>query len=220
MKDLSQYNISFPYGATTPPYSPAHPHRGADRKCPIGTPVIINGVTIGLTGNSGSYNGQPYAPHCHIQAWVGDVANTRNPAPYEFKGGTVINTGVGPQWGNFVTILVDGVNVTYAHLSKINVKKGDRIPQGEPMVPWNNSQTYNLMYHCLTPAIAERARKANFVGYFGLQGNGSWPQDKALDAIITSQQWGLLKQEAFPAGGNIAAGTYLKINKDDVKEVT
>jgi hypothetical protein len=61
---------------------------------------------------------------------------------------------------------------------------------------WNNGITYNLMYHCLTPAIAERAKAANFVGYFGLQDGRE--SNQALDEIITSQQWGLLKQEAFP----------------------
>lgn len=97
------------------------------------------------------------------------------------------------------------------HIYRLKTYKEE---EDEPM--WNNGQTYNLMYWCLTPAIAERAREADFVGYFGLQ--DGWEQDKALDAIITSQQWGLLKQEAFPAGGNVPAGTYLRIDKSDIVE--
>lgn len=125
---LKDYPISFPYNSADAPYSLLHRHRGADRACPIGTPIVIGSTTIGLTGNSGQSSG----PHCHIQAWVNEPSNTRNPAPYEFKPGEVVQAGVSSDFGNYITIDVGGVNVSYCHLSQINVKVGQVI--GDDMV--------------------------------------------------------------------------------------
>jgi len=124
----SDYSINFPYGATSAPYSSAHPHRGDDRPCPIGTPVVIGGVTIGLTGATGMVSG----PHLHIQEWESDYANTRKPQN-AFAPGTVTNIDpAGTQgdgsFGKFVTIqTTDGWNDSYCHLSQINVIKGQVI---------------------------------------------------------------------------------------------
>lgn len=86
----------------------------------------------------------------------------------------------------------------------------------EDMSKMNTGIIYNMMYWCLTPAIAERAKADNFKNYFGhLAGMET---NQAIDIMITSHQWGLLKQEAFPLGGNVPPGTYLKVNKADVIE--
>jgi len=129
MKSLIDYPINFPYGATTAPYSPAHPHRGDDRACPVGTPIVIEGVTIGLTGMTGWATG----PHCHIQEWHNINTNVRKPQN-AFRAGTVVKTGVHNQFGNFIDIKTsDGWVDTYAHLSKINVTVGQVIKKGEAM---------------------------------------------------------------------------------------
>lgn len=128
MIDAVSYPINFPYGATTAPYSSTHPHRGDDRACPMGTPIIINGVTIGLTGDSG----QAIGPHLHIQEWQGDYAITRKPQN-AFKAGTVVNIDpTGTQgdgsFGLFITVqTADGWNNSYCHLSEIHVIKGQII---------------------------------------------------------------------------------------------
>lgn len=125
--NASDYPINFPYGSSDPPYSTAHRHRGDDRPCPEGTPIVMDGVTIGLTGHTGEYQGVAYLPHLHIQEWQGDFANTREPQN-SFEGGTVVQAGTLSEFGNYVTIQTsDGWNDSYCHLSKINVKVGDEV---------------------------------------------------------------------------------------------
>lgn len=123
MKDLAQYKITFPYGATSPPYSSTRPHRGDDRACPIGTPILIGSTNVALTGNTGLSTG----PHCHVQEWQNLKSNTRKPQN-AFKGGLVYEVKTAADLGNYVTIRAeDGWNTTYAHLSKINVTKGQTV---------------------------------------------------------------------------------------------
>lgn len=100
-------------------------HRGNDRPCPSGTPIIISGVTIGLTGATGLVSG----PHLHTQACTAgrNYADDFDPGPYEFKNGTVVSAGWHSQFGNHIVIRVGGVDITYAHLSKINVSVGQTI---------------------------------------------------------------------------------------------
>lgn len=124
----SDYEVTFPYGATSAPYSSAHPHRGDDHPCPAGTPLVINGVTLGLTGATGKVIGA----HLHIQEWQGDYATTRKPQN-AFQPGTVTNidpngTQGDGSFGKFITIqIADGWNDTYCHLSRINVTVGQVI---------------------------------------------------------------------------------------------
>jgi hypothetical protein len=120
------YVISFGYGAQDGYwYGPngivGSYHKGNDRPTPSGEPIVIGDTTIGLTGASGKVSG----PHLHTQAWIGSpTSGDRDPTPYEFKGGTVVATGLADQWGNYITIEVDGVNLTYAHLRQIFVSTG------------------------------------------------------------------------------------------------
>lgn len=119
------YPVTFPYGATSDPYSPTRPHRGDDRPTPMNTPVLLDGQQVALTGNTGMTSG----PHIHIQEWTGSVANTRKPQN-SFKGGKVmtVSNDVNQQWGKHITIKnADGWMTTYAHLNQINVQAGQVI---------------------------------------------------------------------------------------------
>jgi len=127
MSDIQSYPVNFEYGATSAPYSAARPHRGRDRAAPTGTSITIGSTIIGLVGMTGWATG----PHLHTQAGT-DIGcqNTFNPSSVEFEPGTVVNIGWGDQWGNFVTMQVGSNYVTYCHLSKISVTRGQVIKGG------------------------------------------------------------------------------------------
>ncbi len=145
--NIDQYPIDFPYGATSEPYSPAHPHRGNDYPL-VFEPVIIQGTQIGKSGNSGSYKGQTYAPHCHVQAGRDEWAQTTiDSKPYVGKPGTVEKTGNGSEWGNYVAIRVGDVNVFYCHLSRIDVKVGQVIEEENDMI--KNEDEADLLYRSI-----------------------------------------------------------------------
>lgn len=131
MKDISQYPITFPFGATTPPYSPSKPHLGVDRKTPeIGVSVLVNGQLIGLTGNSGKSSG----PHHHLQrVQNGMVVNPGNGGFDIPKPSVVFAVGETPIIGKYIRIRdAQGVEWSHFHLSDIRVKVGDRV--GEDMI--------------------------------------------------------------------------------------
>jgi len=124
--NADNYPITFAYGDVDGVYyTNLNPHRGNDRPTPSGTPVVIGGVTIGLTGNTGLTSG----PHIHLQAGYDEwCQSTVEPSPYEFQPGTVTSAGYGSQWGNYIIIrTLSGVYICYAHLSQINVQEGQVI---------------------------------------------------------------------------------------------
>lgn len=130
------YPVYFPYGATSPPYSAAHPHLGDDCCNVWGEEVEIEGIVIGLVGATGdAYDsegrrGTKAAAHLHSQEWLSSVTNTRKPQN-KFKPGIVVAAGTASEWGNYVTIRNDdGWNTTYAHLEKVFVNPGQLITGG------------------------------------------------------------------------------------------
>lgn len=129
-KTAQDYPVTFGYLAKTTLNGQPYTHRGTDRKCPTGTPIVISGTTIGLTGNTGLTTG----PHLHLQAGT-DLAcqNTVNPEPYAFKVGKVValRTVDEKAWGKYITIQVGAKYITYAHLSQVNVTVGQIIQGGE-----------------------------------------------------------------------------------------
>lgn len=130
MKDLASYPITFSFGVTTDPYTPSHPHRGNDRAAPLGTPIIVQGTTIGFVGMTGFATG----PHCHTQEWHTNKLNVRRPQN-EFKPGTVTEVDVNGTTGDgslgkYVTVRnIDGWSTSYCHMNVVNIKVGQDITQ-------------------------------------------------------------------------------------------
>lgn len=163
MATARDYNVTFGYRATdgyyygpggrVGPY-----HRGNDRPCPSGTRIEISGVLIGLTGATGLVSG----PHLHTQACTAgsNYADDFDPAPFEFKNGLVVVAGWHSQFGNRVVIRVGGVDITYAHLSQINVAVGQQIGASEVA---NAEQVKNL-YRGVLRREADPGGLANYTG--------------------------------------------------------
>lgn len=151
----NSYPITTPYGKV-----PGYPlnngfHNGIDYGYPMGTPVIVNGVTIGISGATGAAydaqgsKGTPGAAHLHLGKFVNGAA--QNPGVgngFSFNSAKVYDTGSDPTNGNFVRITGDGALWNYLHLGSINVTKGQLL-EGEDMARIqeledlaNNRQSY------------------------------------------------------------------------------
>lgn len=114
MRDISTYPVSFPYGATSPPYSPSHPHSGDDRAAPKGTPIIVSGVEIGVVGSSGKATGT----HLHIQKAVSNQYVNPGGGGLNITG-TVSEVGYNTEIGNYVRIMDNGgVRWSYFHMDR------------------------------------------------------------------------------------------------------
>lgn len=124
------YPVTFPYGATSPPYgTAAQPyHRGDDRAMPVGTPVVVNGLQIGLSGSTGESTG----PHLHVGRFVNGKDTNPNGSGFTLPRALVYDTGYDATNGNYVRILSDDVVWVYLHLSAINVSTGQTV-EGESM---------------------------------------------------------------------------------------
>lgn len=133
MKSAQDYPVEFGYGAKDGYYYGPNGivgpyHKGNDRYTPERTKILIKEKLIGLTGSTGLVGG----PHLHTQAGFDKACqNTFNPTPLDFKPGIVVVAGFGSQWGNYITLKVGNRYITYAHLNKVYVKKGDKV--GEDM---------------------------------------------------------------------------------------
>lgn len=140
------YPITFPYGATDDTYYGPEAqgkstyigpfHRGDDRYMPIGTPVVVNGVTIGISGVTGAASG----PHLHIGKFVNGKDTNPNGGGFTLKDARVFDTGHDDVNGNYVRIQDgDGALWVYLHLSNFYVTKGQILsPQEDDMATRNH----------------------------------------------------------------------------------
>lgn len=101
-------------------------HNGVDRSMPNGTPVIVNGVTIGLSNNTGASTG----PHLHIGRYENGHPTNPGNGGFKFNSAVVFDTGRDATNGNFVRITGDGALWNYLHLQSISVTKGQVLTGG------------------------------------------------------------------------------------------
>lgn len=165
MKDASQYPITQPYG-----YDPSYPlnggfHRGIDYGCPTRTPVVVNGVTIGLSGATGKVTG----PHLHVGKFVG--GNVTDPGAgkgFSFSSAIVHSIGHDDVNGNYIRLTADGALWVYLHLSEIKVQAGQQLTGKElTMTPEVKAAFEDLKNHVLgLEAQIDSLQKADVTGRF------------------------------------------------------
>lgn len=161
MNTAKDYPVTFGYGAYDGVYyTKARPHRGNDRPTPTGTPVIVGGVQIGLTGATGLTAG----PHLHAQAGSDFFAQqTIDPTGHEFKGGKVVHTGTASQWGNYVIVQnTSGIFVVYAHLSKITTTVGTVLNVTQGGTNMASDKTINQVYDMGLRRAADPGGRATY----------------------------------------------------------
>lgn len=126
MRDASQYPVTLWYGATTPPYgTPQFPyHRGVDYGAPEGTPLLVNGVLVGITGHTGFVTG----PHLHLGHWVSGRDVDPGKGGFKVNGAKVLRIGEDNVNGKYVHVGdADGSYWVYLHLSRVDVKVGQEL---------------------------------------------------------------------------------------------
>lgn len=135
---VQDYPVSTPYG-----YVPGYPlnngfHSGIDYSCPDGTPVIVNGVSIGISNNTGASTGA----HCHVGKYVNGVVQDPGVGNgFSFDSAIVYDTGEDDVNGIYVRITGDGALWNYLHLEKVLVTKGQVLKE---VAMFNEADRQNL----------------------------------------------------------------------------
>lgn len=145
--DIEQYSIEtsfgwvkgYPLNQTDPVNHPgAGFHNGIDYGVPMQTPVIVNGVQIALSNNTGSTTG----PHLHVGKYVGGAAQDPGVGNgFNFDSAVVYDVGKDAVNGSFVRITADGALWNYLHLEdgSITVKAGQKLEGDNEMAEIFNS---------------------------------------------------------------------------------
>lgn len=138
-KTAKDYPVTFPYGATSWPYTSSSPHRGEDRSMPLRTPVEVNNTLIGYAGTTGFSTGV----HTHTQKVENyQVVNPKG-GGFDVPEPTVVyDVGYdGDSVGNYVRFVDgDGVDWSIFHLDEITVEINEKL--GKSMYPTEEDVNY------------------------------------------------------------------------------
>lgn len=150
-------------------------HNGVDYGCPVGTPIVVNNVQIGVSGATGAVTG----PHVHVGRWLNGKSTQIGPGDgWNVAGAYVSQIGSDPVNGNFVRLQdADGSSWVYLHMSNNNVlangthlsdaakyKEGSA-PKEEDVLPdFNNGDAENL-YQAMYQKKPDPSEVAAFVDW-------------------------------------------------------
>lgn len=130
------YNITVPYGRVPGYELNGGVHRGVDRPCPYGTWLMVNGMHIADTGNTGAVFPAPTAQypkrgaHLHITRMVGGVSVDPGAGGFDLPGAVVQATGEDAVNGKYVKLAHATGLWIYCHLSGIVVTRGQTVAGG------------------------------------------------------------------------------------------
>jgi hypothetical protein len=158
-------------------------HRGEDRAMPMDTPVLVNGVEIGLSGNTGFTTG----PHLHVGRFVGGSDTPPHGGGFHFNSAVVTEIGQDATNGKFVRVQADGASWVYLHLNRQTVPVGQHLI-APPTAPLPHPCTYH------TDGTKQMVCTKQPTNWYNL--NGQTFNDVAHAVVAT-----LELNEPFPVGG-------------------
>lgn len=143
MSNVTDYPVTTPYGQVA-----GYPlnngfHTGIDYGCPNNTPVVVNGVQIGLSNNTGASTG----PHCHVGRYVnGQVTNPGVGGGFSLKAPVRVTTVSSDTTnGKYVRLTDgDGVQWVYLHLGRQDVAQGQTL-QGDQNMNQVSKDAFNQL---------------------------------------------------------------------------
>lgn len=154
----SDYPVTFPFGATTPPYNATAPHRGDDHAMPVGTQVLVNGTCIGLSGGlkGAPGSGNSDGPHLHVGHFISGAAVNPEGNGFNLRAPvSVYDIGSDSTNGNYVRLVDgDGTIWVYLHLSEIRAVKGQKIGDDMTVDDALARRLYTLSTLMAQPGIA------------------------------------------------------------------
>lgn len=104
-------------------------HNGIDYGCPEGTPIVVNGITIGISGATGYVTG----PHLHVGKWNGGTVMNPGSGGFSFKSAVVTEINEDPTNGKYVRVQGDGHSWVYLHMSDNKKVKVGQTLEGDDM---------------------------------------------------------------------------------------
>jgi hypothetical protein len=201
----SDYKMTFGYKRTDAPYGTAKfpYHRGDDWFMPEGTPIVVNGVQIGISGQTGFVTG----PHCHIGRFVGGSDTNPNSQGWQLDNPHVTDIGYDDVNGNYVGLLdAQGVRWVYLHMKEKSgsVKVGDYLNQltkyeVENMAELLNDGDVTNMYYNLLGHDADEQTKKNWAGH---------DFKELFYAIVESDEYKLKPKSSNASPTVLAPGNY------------
>ena len=186
-----EYPVTFGFRGIFMPYygngGSIYPgHHGIDWGTPVNTPVVVSGVTIARTGNTGLSTG----PHLHVdkhRTGSRDYGGYRDPSDFPNITGTVTFTGWANSAGNMVVIRADNGHIyRFLHLEKILVKEGDTI---QDMYRGRTAQDWAKVADHATSVATTRSNRLRAIE--SKYGNAGYP----ITASNETAKWHELAEE-------------------------